>query len=184
MYDRRASPMSVIVIASASALVTLPPTMSVPDALAASVSPAYRRSKKRAPSPGRIARLTTHAVGNPPIAAISLKFTVKARAPRISGREPLKLEMHPLDHRIDRHQLRLSRRRQDRAVVAGTEDRPTALTQLRRQPSDKLEFSGRFTHCARRAMTNGMADWRMVRGDLPRGCKSLENFRRCSRCSG
>ena len=80
-----ASPNSAIVIASCPARAIFPPITSTRAARAARASPAYIRSKNSSERPGRIARLTTHAAGAPPIAAISLRFTVNARAPNCSG---------------------------------------------------------------------------------------------------
>ena len=44
--------------------------------------------------------------------------------------------MHPLDHRIDRDELRSARSRENRAIITGPEKGPSALWKARAKPLD------------------------------------------------
>ena len=147
----RTSPSRAIVMASALARVTLPPTTSTPARAAALPSPWYIRSKNRKPSPSRTARLTTHTVGFPPIAAMSLRLTVSARAPSASGvPHPSRKCTSSTIESIVRSWRRV-RGRQDGTIVAGTQESAVAPTEALQQALDQVEFSGRFAHMIRQA---------------------------------
>ena len=87
-------------------------------------------------------------------------------AERLGG-HPRALEMDVLDHRVDGDDLRDGHRRDHRAVVPDSENRPAALRQLRAQPRDQLEFLQGFGRRSRQwATTIEVAT--IVRAGLPR----------------
>jgi hypothetical protein len=82
--------------------------------------------------------------------------------------------MHPLDHRIDRDELRSARWRENRTIITRPKKGASALWKVRAKPLDQFKLFERSFHRVGQAGTTADADGSPVRDTAPQTCK--KNF--------